>query len=59
MLKVIRKDHVVDDSLKRQIDADRLHICERHYQLYFYATRKSLKEGAIPILNLPKKVFLP
>ena len=60
MLNVIRKDRVVDDSLKRQIDADRLHICERHfsdYQFYFYATRKSLKEGAIPTLNLLQKAI--
>ena len=58
MSNVIRKDRVVDDSLKRQIDADRLHIFERpisDYQFYFYATRKSLKGGAIPTLNLPQK----
>ena len=60
MLNVIRKDRLADDSLKRQIDADRLHICARHfsdYQFYFYATRKSLKEGAIPTLNLPQKAI--
>ena len=34
LLNVIRKDRVVDDSLKRQIDADRLHICERHFSDY-------------------------
>ena len=58
LFNVIRKDRVVDDSLQRQIDADMLHICERHvsdYQFYFYATRKSLKKGAIPTLNLPQK----
>ena len=58
LLNVIRKERVVDDILKRRIDADRLHICERHfsdYQFCFYATRKSLKEGAIPTLNLPQK----
>ena len=62
LLNVIRKDRVVDDSLKRQIDTDRLHICERHfndYQFYFYATRRSLKEGAIPTLNLPQKAIPP
>ena len=56
LLNVIKKDRVVDDSLKCQIDADMLHICERHfsdYQFYFYATRKSLNEGAISTLNLP------
>ena len=60
LLNVIRQDRVVDDSLKRQIDADRLHICERDfsdYQFYFYSTRKSLKEGAIPTLNLPQKAI--
>ena len=25
------------------------------HQFYFYATRKSLKEGAVPTLNLPQK----
>ena len=56
-LTVITKDRVKDDSLKRQISAHSLHICEKHFsedQFYIYPTRKSLKEGAIPSLNLPQ-----
>ena len=46
LIAIITKDRVVDASLKRQIETNTLHICERHFreeQLYFYPTRKALK----------------
>ena len=36
----------------------KLYICERHFtpnQIYVYPTRKMLKEGALPTLNLPRE----
>ena len=44
--------------LKHQIETNTLHICEKHFrkdQLYFYPTRKALKEGVHPTVNLPVK----
>ena len=58
LLNVITKDRVIDSDLKRQIQNDKLSICEKHFlpnQLYVYPTRKLLKEGSIPALNLPQK----
>ena len=58
LIAIITKDRVVDASLKRQVETNTLHICERHFreeQLYFYPTRKALKEGVHPTLNLPVK----
>ena len=58
LIAIITKDRVVDASLKHQIETNTLHICERHFreeQLYFYPTRKALKEGVHPTLNLPVK----
>ena len=55
---IITKDRVVDASLKRQVETNTLHICERHFReekLYFYPTCKALKEGVHPTLNLPVK----
>ena len=57
-IAIISKDRVVDASLKRQFETNTLHICERHFreeQSYFYPTRKALKEGVHPTLNLPVK----
>ena len=36
----------------------KLYICEKHFtpdQIYVYPTRKMLKEGALPTLNLPRE----
>ena len=46
-----------DKSLNKRIKSHKLFICERHFavdQIYVYSSRKSLKEGALPILNLPR-----
>ena len=43
-------------SLNKCIQSHKLFACERHFtadQIYVYASRKSLKEGALPTLNLP------
>ena len=50
--------YVVDQSLRKQIGSDKLYICERHLsedQLWIYESKKSLKDGVIPSLNLPIK----
>ena len=58
MINVITEDRVVDQSLRKQIESDKLYICERHFskeQLWIYESKKSLKAGVIPSLNLPVK----
>lgn len=60
LINIITKDRVIDKQLRKRIDTFKLYICERHFspdQFYVYPTRKSLKEGEIPYLNLPKKSF--
>ena len=39
------------------MQSHKLFICERHFtvdQICVYSSRKSLKEGALPTLNLPR-----
>ena len=58
LINAITKDREVDPDLKARIETRKLFICERHFsddQFYVYDTRKKLKEGEIPKLNLPKK----
>ena len=58
LINIITKDRQVDAQLKKRIDTFKLYICERHFspeQIWVYPTRKSLKEGALPHLNLPQK----
>ena len=46
-----------DASLNERIQKYKLFICERHFppdQIYIYPSPKSLKEGALPTLNLPR-----
>ena len=63
LINGITKDRVVDQSLRKQIESDKIYICERHFskeQLWIYESKKSLKDGVIPSLNLPvKTVFSP
>ena len=57
MINVITKDRVVDQSLQKQIECNKLYICERHFsqdQLWIYDSKKSMKDGVIPtLINLP------
>ena len=58
LINVITKDREVDASLKKRIETRKLFICEQHFseeQYYKYDTRKSLKDGEQPKLNLPMK----
>ena len=58
LLAVVTRDRVLDENLKKQIKNNNVSICEKHFnsdQIYFYPTRKLLKEGAMPTLNLPEK----
>ena len=43
--------------MNKHIQSHKLFICERHFtvdQIYVYSSRESLKEGALPTLNLPR-----
>ena len=56
LINVITKDMGVDASLKKRIETRKLFICEQYFteeQYYKYETRKSLKDGELPKLNLP------
>ena len=58
LINMITKDREVDNSLKKRIETRKLFICEQHFsedQYYKYDTRKSLKDGELPKLNLPMK----
>ena len=58
MLNIITKHRIVDDKLKEKINENKIWICQKHFdddQIYFYPTRKTLKEGALPKKNLPVK----
>ena len=58
LINVITLDRTVDASLRKQIEDDNLHICERHFaedQLWVYGNKKSMKDNVIPSLNLPVK----
>ena len=58
LINIITKDREVDASLKQRIETRKIFICEQHFsedQYYKYDTRKSLKEGELPKLNLPIK----
>ena len=60
LINVITKDREVDAALKHRIETRKLFICEQHFmqdQYYVYNTRKSLKEGELPKINLPIKSF--
>ena len=46
-----------DESQHKLIQSHKLFICERHFtvdQIYVYSSCKSLKEGALPTLNLSR-----
>ena len=32
MINIITRDREIDSDLRRQINEDRLHICEKHFQ---------------------------
>ena len=46
-----------DESLNKHVQSHKLYIYERQLtvdQIYVYSSRESLKEGALPTLNLPR-----
>ena len=58
LINIITKDREIDTSLKTRIDSRTLFICKQHFtsdQYYQYDSRKSLKEGELPMFNLPTK----
>ena len=55
LFNITIKDRVVDQSLRKRIESDKLYICERHFskeQLWIYGSKKSLEVGVTPSLNL-------
>ena len=61
LINIITKDRQVDEPLKKRIASCNLYICGRHFspeQIWKYPSRKVLKDGALPSLNLRGKVFL-
>ena len=56
LIKIILKYRQRDKSLNERIESHKLFFCEKHFtadQVYVYTSRKSLKEAALPTLNLP------
>ena len=57
LINIILKYWQRDKSLNKRIESHKLFICEKRFtadQIYVYPSRKSLKEGALPTLNLPR-----
>ena len=60
LVSIITRDRVIDAALRQRINASKLYICQHHYredQILEHATRKTVKPGEIPELNLPIKSF--
>ena len=58
LIDVTLKYRVKGQSLIKRMQPYKLYICEKHFtpdQIYVYPTRKMLKEGALPTLNLPRE----
>ena len=58
LISVITRDRLIDNFLKKRIDSYNLYICELHFTedlFWVYSSRKIIKDGALPTLNLPKK----
>ena len=57
LIGIIVKCRQHDESLNKGIQSHQLFTYERHFtvdQIYVYSSRKLLKEGALPTLNLPR-----
>ena len=57
LINIILKYRQGDKSLNERIESHKLFVCEKHFtadQIYVYPSRKSLKEGVLPTLNLPR-----
>ena len=57
LINIILKYRKRDKSLNERIKSHKLFICEKHFtsdQIFVYPSRKSLKEGALPALNIPR-----
>ena len=58
LIDIILKYRVKDQFLIKRMRSYKLYICAKHFtpdQIYIYPTRKMLKEGALPTLNLPQE----
>ena len=57
LIDIILKYRQRDESLNKPIQSHKLFTYERHFtvdQIYVYSCCKSLKQGALPTLNLPR-----
>ena len=58
LINVVTRDRVMDESFRKQIASNNIYICEKHFsddQLWVYGNKKTMKDDAIPTLNLPIK----
>ena len=58
LIDIILKYRAKDQSLIKRMQSYILYICEGHFtldQIYFYPTRKILREGALLTLNFSRK----
>ena len=58
LINFILKNQQHDKSLNQEIESHKLFICEKYFtadQIYVYPSCKSLKEGALPTLNIPRQ----
>ena len=56
-IDIISKYWQRDEALNKRVQSHKLFNCVRHFtvdQIYVYSSRKLLKEGALPTLNLPR-----
>ena len=57
LINIILKYQQRNKSLNERIESHKLFFCEKYFtsdQIILYPSRKSLKEGALPTLNLPR-----
>ena len=60
VINIITRDRVVNTELKENLKREKncVWTCQRHYDdkdIYFYPTRRLLKDGVLPHKNLPEK----
>ncbi|XP_065068883.1 uncharacterized protein LOC135694124 [Rhopilema esculentum] len=60
LLGKILKDREIDEPLKQRIESGSIYICEKHFtedciETYDSTSRKTLKPGSIPTLQMPIK----
>ena len=58
LVNIVTRDRVIDPNFRERINSRKVFICQRHYsedQVLIHDSRKTLKPGELPHLNLPIK----